>query len=142
MAKLTKILFAVTVIFSLSPAYGEDITIVAHKDIAINSITKEQVKDIWLFSIKKLPTAGRIKVVDQKKGSTVRDSFYSTITGKTPSQIKSHWAKQMFMGKGYPPKALPGDEEILQWVASTPGGIGYVNKSATITSVKILRLSQ
>lgn len=52
------------------------------------------------------------------------------------------WAKIVFAGKGTPPKTLKSDTEVISWVASTPGAVGYVNSAAADDSVKVLMVSK
>ena len=42
----------------------------------------------------------------------------------------TYWNRRLVEGKGRPPKVKASDSEVIAFVASKPGGIGYV--SATI----------
>ena len=49
------------------------------------------------------------------------------------SAVESYWQQQIFAGKEVPPAAKPSDEEVLAYVRSTPGAIGYVSAGASTT---------
>jgi len=44
--------------------------------------------------------------LDLTEGTAVRSEFYTHYTGQTSAQIKAHWARQIFTGRGQPPQAL------------------------------------
>jgi ABC-type phosphate transport system substrate-binding protein len=85
-----------------------------------------------------LPGGGAIVAIDQADGSSVRDEFYHKAVGKTPAQVKAYWSKQIFSGKGHPPKEA-GDSAIVKGlVAGDANLIGYIDKGALDTTVKSL----
>ena len=45
--------------------------------------------------------------------------FNKSLLGKSGRQFKAYWAKQIFTGKGAPPKAV-GVNEMLELVANNP----------------------
>lgn len=101
-------------------------------------MSKEQVAEIFLGRASSLPGGGAAVLFDQPESSPVRDEFYSKVTGKSAAQAKSHWSKLAFTGKGTPPKEAASSADIKKAVASTPGGIGYIEKSAVDDTVKVV----
>lgn len=115
-----------------------EVTIIGNKNISIDSVSLKQAKKLWLGKLKKLPGAGKISVVDLPNANTAHSEFYRKIVKKKPSQLKAYWAKVTFTGKAFPPEKLADDAAVVEWVASTPGALGYVDNSAVNGSVKIL----
>jgi len=74
--------------------------------------------------------------VDQKEGSALRDEFYAKVADKNPGQVKAFWAKQMFSGKGQPPREVASSADVKKAVAADPGAIGYIEKGALDGTVK------
>ncbi len=101
-------------------------------------LSKQQVKRIFLGKISSLPNGSVAEVVDLPPGDPVRKTFYSKVIHKSPSQLKSYWAKRVFTGKGSPPKALPDAAAVKQWVVSGKGRIGYIDSAAVDDSVQVL----
>ncbi|MEC5218006.1 ABC-type phosphate transport system substrate-binding protein [Actimicrobium sp. GrIS 1.19] len=66
----------------------------------------------------------------------MRDDFYQKATGKTGVQVKAFWSKQIFSGKGQPPKEVGDSAAVKGLVANNPNLIGYIDKSALDGSVK------
>ncbi len=114
-----------------------DVSVIANKGISVDSITTKQAKKLWLGKLKKL-SGIRVTVMDQPADKKVSEDFYLNVVKKKPSQLKAYWAKISFTGKGYPPKKLKDDAAIINWVANTPGALGYVDSTTVNDSVKLL----
>ena len=79
---------------------------------------------------------------DQAADSSVRSAFSMKVHGKSVGAVKSFWQRQFFSGRATPPPELSSDEEILSFVRSHPGAIGYVDAGVQVGSgVKAVRLS-
>lgn len=68
----------------------------------------------------------------------MRDHFYKKLTDRDPAQVKAVWARVVFTGKGQAPLMLPDAESIKKAVATDPKAIGYIDKSAVDSSVKVV----
>lgn len=115
-----------------------ELVVIGNPGIEFSELTKEQVSDIFLAKTSKLPDGTAVTVIDQQDGTPIKEEFYSRVTGKNPSQLKAHWAKIVFTGKGVPPKSYSGDQAVKQQVANTPGAVGYVDDGAVDMTVKVL----
>lgn len=79
-----------------------------------------------------------MKGVDHKDWSATKDTFYSAVTNKSESQLKSYWSGLVFTGKGQPLPSVAGDADVIAKVAAEPDAIGYVDAAAVNDSVKVL----
>ena len=55
----------------------------------------------------------------------IRRQFSVYIFNRSPEDMQDYWDTQYFHGVS-PPYALASEEAVIQFVASTPGAIGYV----------------
>jgi len=127
--------------FALSLAAGSaraDVVAVVSSTSAVTTLSKDQVTDIFLGKVSRFPDGTQAIPIDQTAGSPARDEFYATYAGKSPAQVKSHWARIIFTGRGQPPKAVPTNVEVRQIVAANPQAIGYIERSAVDSTVKVL----
>lgn len=113
-----------------------DIVVVAGANSPIASLTKDQSSDIFLGKT----TA--YTPLDQPESSPLREEFYSKVTGKSASQAKSYWSKLSFTGKGTPPKEGRNSDDIKKQVADNPKLVGYIEKSAVDSTVKVIFSAQ
>ena len=119
-------------------AAAEDLVVIVNPKNSSAALTTEQVEGIFLGKTSSLPGGGTAAPVDQADGSPLRDAFYQKTASKDASQVKAVWSRIVFSGKGTPPKALSSSADVKKFVASDPNGIGYIEKSAADSSVKVV----
>jgi ABC-type phosphate transport system substrate-binding protein len=117
------------------PAHADLVVIVNPKNPA-TSLSAEQAAQLFLGKSASFPGGAAATALNLVEGAALRDEFYGKVADKTPGQVKAYWAKQMFSGKGSPPKELASVAEVKKAVASDPSAIGYVDKGAVDASVK------
>jgi len=125
-------------LFVMSAAAFSQVVVVVSAKSSATSLTAEQASDIFLGKVATLPGAGTAVPVDQADGSAAREAFYQKATGKNAAQVKAYWSKQIFTGKGQPPKEVGDNAGVKAAVAGNPNAIGYIDKSAVDGSVKAL----
>ena len=123
--------------FSTGVAMAETVVIVGAKS-GIGALEKQQVSDLFLGKASAFPDGKQAVPLDQAEGAAARDEFHSKVTGKSGAQLKSFWSKQVFSGKGTPPKEVPGNADVKKLVADNPNMIGYVDKAVVDGSVKVV----
>jgi len=85
---------------------------------------------------KRLPIAP----VDQSATASVRASFSQEILGKAVMAVQFHWNRQILRGER-PPPVKDSDQEVIRFVRSTPGGIGYVGADVELPpGVKVIEI--
>lgn len=119
------------------PSMADVVVVVSAKNSA-TALTQDQASDIFLGRATSLPGAGAVTPVDQAEGAASRDAFYQKASGKNAAQVKAYWSKQIFSGKGTPPKEAGNDAAVKAMVAANPNLIGYIDKGALDGSVKAL----
>lgn len=115
-----------------------DVVAVVSPQNPLTALSKSQVADIFLGKTVRYPGGAPAVPIDQAEGSQARDEFYAAFAGKSPAQIKAHWSKIIFTGRGQPPKAVSNSVEVRKLIAANPQAIGYIERSAVDASVKVL----
>jgi ABC-type phosphate transport system substrate-binding protein len=64
--------------------------------------------------------------VDQSVKSPVRTAFSSRVLGQAIIEVQVYWQRKMSQGVT-PPPVRTSDEDVVTFVARTPGAIGYVS---------------
>jgi ABC-type phosphate transport system substrate-binding protein len=128
---------AIVLVFSASAAAGDVVAVVSSRS-AITTLSKAQLMDIFLGNSGRFPNGTPAIPIDQADGSGAREEFYATYAGKSPAQVKSHWAKIIFTGRGQPPKTAATDAEIKQLIAANPQAVGYIERGAVDGTVRVL----
>lgn len=130
MKQSIRILLAATSLGAVSLAQAEVAVIVNAGASAAPS--QSDVANIFLGKNKSL------KGVDQKDWNPTKEKFYSAVTNKNESQLKSYWSGLVFTGKGQPLPSVAGDADVVAKVAAEADAIGYVDSAAVNDQVKVL----
>lgn len=139
MKRTYQALMAVAAIFlSLHDTARAEVAIIVHPGNTESQMNIEEVRDIYLGRSINFPKGSRAIAVDQKDGTTAKTEFFTKVLQKDPGQYRSHWAKLIFSGKAVPPSVVGGDADVKSWIARNPDGVGYIDKRAVDSSVKVL----
>lgn len=117
-----------------------DIVVVVSAASPISSLSKGQVAKIFLGKSRRFPDGSRAVPLNQSEGNLERDVFYQLVSGKSPAQVKSHWSKLIFTGRGQPPKEATNNDAVKQLLTNNGVNIGYIDRAAVDDSVKIVAL--
>jgi len=121
-----------------SAAVKADVVVVVATSSPVKTLARNQVADIFLGKTSRFPGGGQATPIDQIEDSPTRDEFYTTFTGKSASQLKAHWSKIIFTGRGQPPQAVSSSAEVKKRVAENPDTIGYIDAREVDGSVRAL----
>lgn len=137
MKNLTKsmLLVAGTLLAQVS---GAQVAVVVGAHSTASALTTEQVASLFLGKSQQLPGVGVALLLDQPESAAVRELFYTKVTGKSPAQIKAAWSRLVFSGKATPPNEITNSAAVKKLVAANPNTVGYIEKSAVDSSVKVL----
>jgi ABC-type phosphate transport system substrate-binding protein len=134
MKKLTVCILAILAIAVTAPASSGDVAVIAHPSVPVRQISRGELLDLYSGDVKEWGNGAPIVVLDLKPKSGIKDAFYGYL-GKSSSRMKSIWMKNLLSGEGQPPEAQASETEILEKVASTPGAIGYIDRSLVTDAV-------
>ncbi|MBZ0330971.1 hypothetical protein KZO25_11650 [Halomonas sp. ANAO-440] len=129
--KTSKAIVVAFLLFAFSTvAVAAELVVIGHP--SASSLSKAQVADIYLGKT----SSGTL--YDLPENSTLYASFYEQATGRNVSQVKSTWARIVFSGQAQAPTQLPDSSAVKRAVAEDPRAIGYIEKSALDSTVKVL----
>jgi ABC-type phosphate transport system substrate-binding protein len=128
-----------SLILGMAMAHGDVVAVVSNQSKVV-SLSNNQLVYIFLGRAARFPNGDQSVPIDQVEGAAARNEFYTRFAGKTATQIKAHWSKIIFTGRGQPPRAVSNSDEIKKLLASNPNGIGYIEQSEVDDSVKVVRI--
>jgi ABC-type phosphate transport system substrate-binding protein len=114
----------------MNVAYADVVVVVSAKS-STTTMTADEISQIYLGKSKAMKPV-------ETSGSPIRAQFYSKVAGKDEAQVKAIWSKLVFTGKATAPKELPTSADVVKAVAADPNSIGYIDKSAVDSSVKVV----
>ena len=115
-----------------------DVVAVVSAKSSVITLSKSQVADIFLGKSGRYPNGTQAVPIDQEEGSPARTEFYTNYASKSPAQLKAHWSKIIFTGRGKPPAAVTNSIEARKLIAADSRAIAYIDRSAVDSSVRVL----
>ena len=131
-------LAALTFLLWTGAAEGAQFKVIANRAVKSDSLTRQQVSDLFLKKTTKWADGTAVAAVDLPDSSAVREAFSKEIHGRPASAVKSYWNKQIFSGRDLPPLEKKTDAEVVAYVRTTAGAIGYVAESAVTDGVSVV----
>ncbi|HEU4653182.1 MAG TPA: hypothetical protein VFS47_04310 [Steroidobacteraceae bacterium] len=109
-----------------------EVVVVVNPSNPVANMTADQVADYFLGK------STALQPVDLPESSATRTQFYQKVTGKDAAQVKAVWTRLIFTGKATPPKEVSSSADVKKTVAGNDKAIGYIEKSAVDSSVKVV----
>lgn len=125
-------------LLSISTSLCAEVLIVVGAKSNLTSLSKNQVKDIFLGRVTSLPNGSLAIPLDRLESNPLREEFYFKVTNQTAAQVKAHWAKLYFTGRGVPPKEVGDSAEIKKMLNALPAAISYIDRAALDSAVKVI----
>ena len=124
------------------PLAAEGFKIIAHQDVTVDSMSKADLARMFTKKVTSWHDGKKVKPVDQPSRSAARSAFTRAVHGKSVAAIRSYWQQRIFSGRGVPPPERLSDAQVLSYVMSQPGAVGYVSSNVDIGGAKVLKLTE
>jgi ABC-type phosphate transport system substrate-binding protein len=102
------------------------VVIVVNLANPVTALPRERISKMFLREISAWDNGQEILPVDQVEKSSARISFARDVQGQSVSALKRYWQERIFSGNESPPPERVTDADVLTYVRSNPGAIGYV----------------
>jgi hypothetical protein len=126
----------VLVAFGLVAAVGAADSIIMHPPARPTELSGNDIRAMFVGRRTLWPDGRSVMVVISASGPG-HDGLMRHL-GKSSQQFLNGWKKLMFTGNGSMPKMLAGDQEVVAYVAQTPGAIGYIASPPPAAGVVVL----
>jgi len=118
-------------------ARAQEAVVVANNGVKAADISSDDVRDVFTGTKSALKDGSRVTPVTLKGGAS-HEAFLKKYVGKSDSAFRAGWRSLVFTGQAAMPKTFDTEAALLDYVAATPGAIGYVGKEADQSKVKTL----
>jgi ABC-type phosphate transport system substrate-binding protein len=130
------ILFFGTVL-SCSLAKAQAVAVIANSSVKASDVSTDELRDVFTGDKSSLHDGSKVNPVTLKGGG-VNDAFLKQYVGKSDAAFRTSWRSLVFTGQGSMPKAFDSEAQMVDYVAATPGAIGYVGAGTPHDKVKTL----
>ena len=122
---------------------GENSTyrVVVNGTNPVNMISKKELAKIFLKKVEIWDHGYEIHPVDLVKSSPIRNEFTEDIHEKEITKIISYWSKEFFKNQTASPPQMQDENDVITYIESDSGAIGYISSSITIEGFNIKTLT-
>lgn len=128
--KLTLLSLGVAGVVTIAPATAGDVYIIAHPGV---ELAEAEIREVYMGEKQ---FAGTVKLVPVDN-ALVQTDFLERVISMRADKYAALWVKKSFRGDATVPPTKSNDADVIKFVKSTPGAIGYV--SAPAQGVKALQ---
>ncbi|MBZ9559624.1 hypothetical protein KGQ96_16400 [Halomonas coralii] len=125
------------------PAQGaeHDVVVIANQGVGARVISHDMARAIFAMRLRTWPNGQAINVFVLPDDDPVHERFAKRLLNVYPHQLRLAWDRVVFSGTGQAPHPVDDEREMLERVASTPGGVGYLERDQLEDSVHVISLA-
>jgi ABC-type phosphate transport system substrate-binding protein len=116
---------------------AQDVIVVANQDVSVSEVTDTELRDLFTGARTRFHDGSRALPV-LLKGGPAHEVFLNHYIGGTSDSFRTLWRKAVFTGQGAAPREFASEAALLEYVAITPGAMGYVSHLRTGEKIKVL----
>ena len=109
-----------------------EVRLVTHPGVGLSEAPKSDLAAIFQRRLVTWRNGTPATPVDQSLRSPAREAFSSQVLGMSLISVQAFWQKHLSAGGQEPPPVRSSDEEVLAYVAATPGAVGYILSTTTV----------
>jgi len=114
---------------------AEELVVIVNPDMQ-GSMSHTDVARIFLGKSTQFPSGELAEPLDVDPSHPNYHVFAREVLNKSPSQLRAYWAKQIFTGRGLPPKSAKDEEELRTLVAENKRYLSYIDSAKKDDSVR------
>jgi len=117
-----------------------DVVVVVSSDSPLQALSRDMLADLYLGRLDHLPDSGKVVPIDLSERAPAHDEFYREYLDRTPAEIKAHWSRLIFTGRGQPPESVRDGETMADVVAKNRNAVGYVDSSLVNERLRVVAI--
>lgn len=116
-------------------AHGQPVVVIGNA--SVKKVDATSVIRIYTGRTSEIDGAA-VYAVNAPPGTAIRNRFLSSCLQQDESRYTAHWTVRKYVGKGISPREFARAADVLQYVTTTPGAIGYLEESDLVPGVNVL----
>ena len=117
---------------------AEKMFVIVNKNNPIGTLSNVEVKSYYLRKLKsRWPGINKsIRPVDRKVKCREQEMFYAYVLGMNTAEVEQYFTTRQLQNAERPTDKFASETEIIDFVASEPGAIGYVSAKSVTPELK------
>lgn len=113
-----------------------EFVVIVHPGNRATDVPRRFLADAFLKRVTRWDDEVTVRPVDLEPDSPLRERFSEQVLSRSAAAVKSYWEQLLFSGRGIPPPELRDEEEVVAYVVSHPGAVGYVSPKVNLRGAK------
>jgi hypothetical protein len=124
---------AVSLVFA--QAHAGEIVVIGNSNVPkMDAVTIQKVYTGKVISVSGI----NVTPVGVKPGMSARNLFLHGFLNQDEEKYTAYWTVRRYIGKGAPPAELASDADVINYVQSTPGAVGYIDEAALKPGMNVI----
>jgi hypothetical protein len=117
------------------PARAGEIVVIGNSNVPKMDATTVQK----VYTGKFVSVAGvNVTPVGVKPGAAARNRFLQEFLNQDEEKYTAYWTVRRYIGKGAPPVELANAADVISYVQTTPGAVGYIDEAELRPGVNVI----
>jgi hypothetical protein len=125
------------VVLSCAAMHAQNVVVIVNSAVRATAASSDDIREIFAGEKSSLGDGSRVTPVTLK-GGPAHEAFLKEYVGKGDAAFRTGWRNLVFTGQGSMPKMFDSEVALVDYVAATPGAIGYVSKGTDVGKAKTL----
>jgi len=125
---------------SLASDDGPGFIVIVNPDNPNDAVDRDFLRDVYLGKATEWGNGDAVHPIDLTERFAARDRFTEQVIRKTAAQLRTYWNQQIFSGKGVPPPEVDAAADVIEYVLSNRGAVGYLPADADPGKAKVIRI--
>ena len=129
-----------TLLLALTSAAGntsaaDGVVVIGHSNLRrLDALTVAKIYTGKVIEVDGVP----VTAINANSGSPVRDRFLRLYLNQDEEKYTAYWTVRRYIGKGASTRELSRSADVINYVNSTPGAIGYIDEADIQAGVNVL----
>ena len=124
-----------------APAAAQDAyKVIVNPASPVSAVTKAELQAVFLKKSATWSNGVPATPVDLPEDAGTRTAFSREVLGKSTSAVRAYWNMMVFAGRNVPPPQKNTDADVVEYVRTTPGAVGYVAAGSATPGVRVVQV--
>lgn len=138
MLRRLRLLLCLLLLLTTAGGALADLVVVVNARNPIAVMSRQEVINLFFGRLGQFANGLEAEPVDLADHHPQRALFYQLLVGKDLAEINAYWARLAFSGRHGAPLKLAAPDDVVRWVATHSGGIGFVDSSRVDGRLKVV----
>jgi ABC-type phosphate transport system substrate-binding protein len=129
--RLAAVLVSIVIAGARPADAGDAFKVIVNSKVTGQAVSRETLSQVFLGRVERWSDGKPVSPVDLSTTSPVRAAFSQTVLGMSILSVRQYWTRSIASGH-VPPMSRSTDEDVIAFVSSRTGGVGYVSADAIL----------